>query len=540
MVRLAHAAVAAAAAAAASAASTASTQGAPDACASCQAQVGQLAAISNNATAVAGWVAGLQANCSTAYPSDPTQRALCDAVASAAGGALPWLAKQLGTLAYDPLAVCSVFVPVCTQPCCDDPTGVAPEQLHLSLTGSDMSQMGVSWVTLNETGDSTVQWGPAPPSGGCDEGTPLPSSAAGGPTRTYTFGGWVGRVHYAVMTQLAPGTSFCYRVGSAGAGAWSAPVGFATPPADVGLPGGPPLVLVQTGDMGGGANSNATVAALTALAAAPPQRRPHLWLLVGDVSYDDGYAHHFDVFMRKVAPIAATIPLMVVRGNHESVWQGGVALRTRFTMPQPANATAPPGDELFYSLRVGPLHLVMTDTETDFDTADMSDAQVAWVAADLAGVDRAATPWVVAAGHRPLYCTDKSNAEQCGGFAAWLRGKVEATYVAAGVDVVVGAHEHGYERTWRVVNGSVTSTSYAGAGAPVYIINGAAGNREGNELPAGDAPWSAAQNADFGYSVVSLSAGGGGANATLQWVHYRAPPPGEGDPVAVDSWGISK
>ena len=61
----------------------------------------------------------------------------------------------------------------------------------------------------------------------------------------------------------------------------------------------------------------------------------------------------------------------------------------------------------YYSLDVGPLHLLMTDTETAFDTADIDidDAQKGWIQADLATVDKSAsaTPIIMAAGHRPLY-----------------------------------------------------------------------------------------------------------------------------------------
>ena len=32
--------------------------------------------------------------------------------------------------------------------------------------------------------------------------------------------------------------------------------------------------------------------------------------------------------------------------------------------------------------------------------------QYAWLERDLAGVDRARTPWVVLYGHRPMYCTN--------------------------------------------------------------------------------------------------------------------------------------
>ena len=229
--------------------------------------------------------------------------------------------------------------------------------------------------------------------------------------------------------------------------------------------------------------------------------------------------------------------------QHEATWWNGTAYSTRFYMPNDASTHG-----FYYSLNVGPLHLLMTDTETAFDTADIDDGQRAWIKADLAAVDNGATPFIIAAGHRPLYCTDKAASIQCGGFAAWLRGKVEDVYISAGVDVVVGAHEHGYERTYRLAHGNVTSTSYAGPGAPAYVVNGAAGNREGNEKPQGNQPWSAVQSDAVGYSVITLSrAPTAGAaksaiegvkqqqNATLAWQHYAS-----AGRALVDEWAISK
>ncbi len=86
--------------------------------------------------------------------------------------ALPWLQKEIDTVAWTPEAFCATVIPVCQMPCCDTPS--TPEQVHLAFTGSDMSSMTVTWTTLNPTATSTVQWGPAaavPPA--------LPNSATG-------------------------------------------------------------------------------------------------------------------------------------------------------------------------------------------------------------------------------------------------------------------------------------------------------------------------------------------------------------------------
>lgn len=57
------------------------------------------------------------------------------------------------------------------------------------------------------------------------------------------------------------------------------------------------------------------------------------------------------------------------------------------------------------------------------------------------------------------------------------------------MDLVIQAHVHDYERTWPLAHGVPTAKSYKSPTAPVYIVNGAAGNREHNDRPPGREPW---------------------------------------------------
>lgn len=176
--------------------------------------------------------------------------------------------------------------------------------------------------------------------------------------------------------------------------------------------------------------------------------------------------------------------------------------------PLPATTTA---NRSFYSLDIAQvLHFAMIDTESVLDVSDVSTANQDWLKQDL-GLAKLGSKWVLAGGHRPLYCTNggyKSSNKDCSGMAATLRGQVEATL--QGVDLVLGAHMHGYERTLPVKDGIVV----ANGTAPVYIVNGAGGNREGNDDPKGDAPWSApgAHSGVFGYGLMTFVSGPPGAS----------------------------
>ncbi len=131
--------------------------------------------------------------------------------------------------------------------------------------------------------------------------------------------------------------------------------------------------------------------------------------------------------------------------------------------------------------------------------------QLRWLTADLeaASKQRATTPWIVAGGHRPLYCSNHDKT-QCKTFASLLRSKAEGTFNANGVDLVIQAHMHGYERSWPLKDGVVVAQNYTNPTAPVYVVNGAGGNREGNTLPRGEA-WTAFRTQDVGYARLTVT-----------------------------------
>jgi len=236
---------------------------------------------------------------------------------------------------------------------------------------------------------------------------------------------------------------------------------------------------------------------------------------VGDISYADGYQLHWDMFMRKIEPISARVPYMVAPGNHE-FWFNFTAYENRFFMP---NGSSKPRSisKLYYSFNAGPIHFIGFDTETWIDTADVDKLQRDWITQDLivANQNRQAVPWIVVFGHRPLYCTNK-NELQCQTYASHLRTCVEDVFVNGKVDLVMGAHQHDYERSWPTYKSLPVSNNYTNPKAPVYVLNGAGGNREGftgnyiQPMPS----YMAFRNEEYGYSQLAL------VNATLNWRFY--------------------
>jgi len=99
-----------------------------------------------------------------------------------------------------------------------------------------------------------------------------------------------------------------------------------------------------------------------------------------------------------------------------------------------------------------------------------------------------------------------------------LRTQAEETLYNYKVDLLIYGHVHDYERTYPLYQGKVMSTSYDNAPAPVHIVNGAAGNREGNDnnfqKPSPD--WSAFQSGSIGFAHMTVNGGG------LLWSFFQA------------------
>jgi len=68
-------------------------------------------------------------------------------------------------------------------------------------------------------------------------------------------------------------------------------------------------------------------------------------------------------------------------------------------------------------------------------------------------------------------------------------GAVEATLQAGGEDRVIQGHVHDYERVLHVFNGVAMATNDSNPPAPVHVVDGAASNREKNDIAPARKPW---------------------------------------------------
>ncbi|RLM75282.1 purple acid phosphatase 22-like [Panicum miliaceum] len=363
-----------------------------------------------------------------------------------------------------------------------------PQQVHVSAVGA--KHMRVSWVTDDKRTQSVVEYGRASRN--------YTATATGDSTSYRYFLYSSGKIHHVKIGPLEPGTVYYYRCGMAGK-----EFSLRTPPAAL------PIELALVGDLG--------QTEWTASTLAHAGRTDYDMLLVpGDLAYADTQQPLWDSFGRFVQRHASRRPWMVTQGNHEVE-----------AAPLPPVAGAPPPfaaygarwpapheesgspSSLYYSFDAagGAVHVVMLGSYAPFDAG--SD-QYRWLARDLAGVDRRATPWLVALLHAPWYNTNAAHQ----GEGEAMRGAMERLLFEARVDVVFAGHVHAYERFTRVYNNEANPCG------PVYITIGDGGNREGLafdfEKKHKLAPLSVTREASFGHGRLRV------VNATTaHWAWHR-------------------
>ena len=296
-----------------------------------------------------------------------------------------------------------------------------------------------------------------------------------------------GALHKAVMGDeepLPPNTAIYYRVGDINRNVWSKEWSFTTPP-QVGIES-LPYRLGLVGDLGQTEHSLSTLKHLQ-------EHHTDSVILAGDLSYADGYQPRWDTWGRLVTPATASQIWMFTEGNHEIEPTDGapdfLAFSSRFHMPHETSGSASP---LFYSYEVAGAHVLMLGSYVDYSR---DSEQFKWLKLDLASIDRARTPWVIAVFHAPWY---NSNYNHYGDGEEMRRSMEQILYEYA-VDVVVAGHVHAYERSKHVYDNEEDECG------PVYINVGDGGNREGLDFDYFKQPsWSAYRDPSYGHGILDM------------------------------------
>ncbi|KAG5450963.1 Acid phosphatase type 7 [Clonorchis sinensis] len=383
----------------------------------------------------------------------------------------------------------------------------APEQVHLAL-GDRADIIVVTWVTLLPTNASIVLYGTSE----------LLSQTASGSRSTYVDGGTERRVlynHRVTLTDLLHGHRYYYKCGDGSS--WSKTFTFRA------LPDHPfwsPRLAIF-GDMG--ITNNLALPELV----REIKEEDNLDVIIhnGDFAYDmDTNNSRFgDIFMKQIEPIASAVPYMTTVGNHEQAYNFS-NYRARFSMP------GGDGESQYYSFNIGPAHVISFSSEFYYYLSygwRQPIRQYDWLERDLKDANkpenRQLRPWIIALGHRPMYCSNNDDAMHCDninnivrtGFPYGKNGSsgyslgLEDLFYQYGVDIIIGAHEHSYERFWPVYNRKVCNGTpenpYLSPPAPVHIVTGSAGCSEGMDpFNPGGQPWSAFRSDDYGFTRMHI------------------------------------
>jgi hypothetical protein len=204
--------------------------------------------------------------------------------------------------------------------------------------------------------------------------------------------------------------------------------------------------------------------------------RPDALLVLGDAQYEDGtreefqtyYAHSWGV--RALAGITYPVP-----GNHEydagrgeSSQDPAAGYYEYFRRHAAVNPNGVARRAGYYGFRLGRWHLVAVNSREGF----APDAeQVRWLERNLARNDARCD---LAYWHHPRW----SSGREHGGYETMQ--PFWSAAVAGGVDVVLSAHEHVYERFSRKgVRGEHVADGHSGPGARLFVVG--TGGKGGNE-----------------------------------------------------------
>jgi acid phosphatase type 7 len=306
--------------------------------------------------------------------------------------------------------------------------GLAPEprRIRTGQHGDPASSLTVMWETDLDTEATLVQWG----IDDVEENTTIGA--------TFVLGSQAGsqiRVHEVRLCDLEPGTTLQYRAGAEGA--WSDTFEYTTFD-----PAAQDLTFVIAGDSRGG---NDDLGEMLGMAAA---YEPRLFLHTGDMVHYGNDLGGWGDFWEATTDTLVSAPLVPVHGNHEGMVEEFFA------------EVAAPGNEQWFSMDFGPLHVAVLNDST-YD--DVLDEQAAWLDDDLA---QSTAPFTLVATHRPLWSSGSHGSDE------ELQAVIGPVLDEHGVDLVVVGHDHGYERTVPLYGSTEMPSPHDGT---VYVTSGGGG-----------------------------------------------------------------
>ena len=332
----------------------------------------------------------------------------------------------------------------------------------------------ILWAT-RETGTAEVHYSTA---GGGTQVVPAASRLVAASTTGFSYDYYQ---HEASLAGLTPGTIYTYNPFVQGVDVTADADQLRTAPST----GTGAISFIAFGDSGTNSTQQHQLAAVMAADTFD------IALHAGDIAYgttsgtgDASYTSYQNWFFSVYQSWLGSHSFFPVEGNHDSrpTNNNGAAYLDLFSLfRNGASPSYPDHAERYYSYDYGPVHFVALDTEFAFQDTTRRAEQLSWLDADLAGT---AQPWKVAYFHRSPYSAGGEHGSDLA-----VRSAFGPFFERYGVQLVISAHEHDYERTIPILEGSSGS-------AVTYFVTGGGG---GPLYPSGTGPWTAYSASRYHY-----------------------------------------
>ncbi len=390
-------------------------------------------------------------------PLNPQRRRLLKGALGATGlGAVPWLSS------------------------CGSSSGIgndlpgAPASargIHVSLGADTRRERLITWFTDGpDAPRSVLEFGPALPGQSLD--APLPGFVEGNASPIFEVNGFT---HRAKASGLDADLPMRYRVGD---GEHFSPVRVVpATPADG-------IRFCHFGDNGVGEAGRWVRKGVEA-------RQPHFFLVAGDLCYADGNQPIWDEWFDQLEPLAATIPMMSVGGNHEAKDGNGEGWLSRVSHPEPLLPSRG-----WYTYDVARTRFVASTGGSFVADARLAE-EILFVETTLAqaAVDRllGRIDFIVFTMHYTIW-TDQAGRSPNNPTLVLLLENILLRY---GVDIAAVGHDHIYQRSQRFALGLPNPLGY------IQVTAGGGGQSMRGFDPISN--WSASAHTRFSFVEYEVS-----------------------------------
>lgn len=191
---------------------------------------------------------------------------------------------------------------------------------------------------------------------------------------------------------------------------------------------------------------------------------PALVLHTGDIAYPSGTFEQFERnYFDYYQEVMQRAPFFPCLGNHDYETRRAAPYRAFHVLPD--EGISPSERGRYYSFDWGNVHFIALDSNFSLTSRDAADEMLQWLEADLRQTGRF---WRIVYFHHPPYA---SGPNQLDIDSASVRERIVPILEKFDVPLVFNGHEHSYQRSLPIRNGSVMPD---GAGT-VYATSGGGG-----------------------------------------------------------------